>query len=82
MNGDDRPNGPDAPEGRAVETSVRTAWRAYLDHTCGCEECGRRLYNCDAGKALWEAYRTVRGPRDAPFVGRPDGSPIAPEPTS
>lgn len=76
MTGDQTRPGP--PEGRAVETPVQAAWRAYMDHTRDCEECGRRLYNCPDGKQLWEAYREVRGPMEGPFTGRRDGAPIPP----
>lgn len=42
---------------RVFEGAALEAYRAYLGHAQSCDECKRRLLNCDAGKALWQAYR-------------------------
>lgn len=47
--------------GIAVENKSQTAYRAYLEHRPGCEQCqsGDTL-QCAAADALWEAYRLAR----------------------
>ena len=42
---------------RAIEGAARKAYRLYTDHSLACDECKRRLWNCDTGKLLWQAYR-------------------------
>lgn len=41
---------------------ARAAYAAYVAHTPGCEECGRRLHGCDEAQRLWALYAAVRGP--------------------
>jgi hypothetical protein len=42
---------------QVIEATAREAYRTYADHSLACDECKRRLWNCETGKALWAAYR-------------------------
>ncbi|MFE2020145.1 hypothetical protein ACFW9O_19130 [Streptomyces sp. NPDC059499] len=41
-----------------AEHPDEVAYRAYLDHTAVCPECGRPG-RCDSGTLLWKAYRAA-----------------------
>lgn len=47
--------------GAVLESKVQLAYRAYIEHRPGCEQCraGDTL-QCKAADALWDAYREVR----------------------
>jgi hypothetical protein len=47
--------------GRALEGAAQTAYRAYLDHRPGCQQCAQSTLQCKTAEKLWEAYRTARG---------------------
>lgn len=60
---------PDAGDGRkpitlasssATESKAQVAYRAYLDHALGCEDCRQAAFECDQAAALWGEYRTAR----------------------
>jgi hypothetical protein len=46
--------------GRALEGAAQTAYRAYLDHCPGCQQCAQSTLQCKTAEELWEAYRTAR----------------------
>jgi hypothetical protein len=46
--------------GRALEGAAQTAYRAYLDHRPGCQQCAQSTLQCAQAEELWEAYRTAR----------------------
>jgi hypothetical protein len=46
--------------GRALEGAAQAAYRRYLDHRPGCQQCQRSTLQCDEAERLWEAYRTAR----------------------
>jgi hypothetical protein len=46
-----------------------TAYDVYFRHVWSCNECRRRLHNCDEGRELWEAYIATR-PLPCPVIGR------------
>lgn len=48
--------------GVATESKVQAAYRAYLDHRPGCDDCkAPGTFQCPAAAALWQAYRDARG---------------------
>jgi hypothetical protein len=47
--------------GAALEGRAQAAYRAYVDHAQGCDECPKSSFQCDEAAALWQVYREVRG---------------------
>lgn len=47
--------------GAAAESKIQQAYRAYIEHRPGCQECrtGDTL-QCKAADKLWDAYREAR----------------------
>ncbi|WP_406476044.1 hypothetical protein [Streptomyces sp. NBC_01615] len=39
---------------------MQTAYRAFLNHSTGCEGCGRGERRCATADELWKAYRAAR----------------------
>ncbi|MFI6495245.1 hypothetical protein [Streptomyces sp. NPDC050564] len=39
---------------------MQTAYRAYIDHSTQCEECGHGRVRCKKADELWAAYRAAR----------------------